>query len=367
MMKAPALLFFLFCCISARTQDRRLPVHDTLAHHAEKNKLILPIVIRSLETNWGFGGVTAVFFKGQQPEDTTTRTSDLSLLALYTLKKQLILVVNSTVFFPHENNILRFQASYSYYPDHFWGLGNSTAENANEGFSQEQFFINPQYLKRINKKFYLGISYEFQVTGKIDYIPGGVFDKENIAGRYGGKTSGIGPLVTWDTRNSAYSPTHGTFAEMQYIFFENATASDFHFRLFNIDLRHFISVTDKSVLALQAISGIGAGNVPFRKLEELGGSDMMRGYYGGRYTDQCLVAGQAEFRQFLLWRIGVVGFASMGEVAHAIDGFSTAGFHYAWGGGLRLLLSKNEKLNLRIDYGIGSHSTALNLQIREAF
>jgi len=68
-------------------------------------------------------------------------------------------------------------------------------------------------------------------------------------------------------------------------------------------------------------------------MEELGGADMMRGLYGGRFTDKCLMAYQAEYRRFLFWRIGMVGFASMGEVASTPGRFELDSFHYAYGGG----------------------------------
>lgn len=332
-----------------------------------KSFLAFPIVLRSLETGWGFGGGSAVFVKHNKKADTAVRTSDISFLGLYTLKKQLIFVVNSTIYFPHENKILRFQTSYSYYPDHFWGLGNHSLYSAEEGFTQKQFFFNPQILKRVHKKLYLGGSYEFQHTTIVIYKPNGIFDQQNIAGRFGGNSSGIGPLISWDTRNNAYSPGKGLFAEVQYIFFGSVLGSDFKFSLFNLDYRQFFSFSKTSVLALQAIGGLGSGNVPFRKLEELGGSDMMRGYYGGRFTDRCLMAYQAEWRQFLFWRIGIVGFLSAGQVSSTVNRFAINEFHPAGGGGLRFALSKEEKLNLRIDYGIGRHSKAFNLQIREAF
>src|ERR1700754_4511761 len=165
-----------------------------------KNLLAFPFAVRSLETDWGFGGIVARFFKAEK-KDTTIRTSDVNLLGLYTLKKQLILVLSSTIFFPKEDHIARFQASYSYYPDNFWGLGNRTARSDEEGFKQKQYFINPQFLRRIHGKFYLGLTYEFQHTGPVSYKPGGVFDRVNIIGRYGGNTSGVGPILSWDTRN----------------------------------------------------------------------------------------------------------------------------------------------------------------------
>jgi outer membrane protein assembly factor BamA len=345
-----------------------LPHKDTTKPEtAARTLLTFPFAVRSLETNWGFGAIAARFFKAGNGRDSTIRTSDINILGLYTLRKQLILVMNSTVFFQNEDQIARFQASYSYYPDDFWGLGNHTPYSAEEGFSQTQYFINPQFLQRVHDNFYLGVTYEFQHSGPITYTPGGLFDQENITGRYGGNTSGIGPILSWDTRNNAYSPDHGFFAELQYVWFPTPLGSDFKFQVFSADVRNFLYLSPKSVLALQGIAGLTFGNTPFRKLEELGGADMMRGYYGGRFTDKCLMAYQAEYRRLLFWRIGMVAFAATGEVAPVPGQFDLDGLHFTYGGGLRFMLSKTEKLNLRIDYGIAKHSNAFTVQLREAF
>jgi hypothetical protein len=60
-------------------------------------------------------------------------------------------------------------------------------------------------------------------------------------------------------------------------------------------------------------------------------------------------------------------FASTGEVASTPGRFEWDGFHYAYGGGLRFALSKEEKLNLRVDYGVAKHSNAFTVQLRVAF
>jgi len=359
------LLFLTFSVSLFARQREGVPV-DTIPTPPDKNLLAFPFAVRSLETNWGFGGIAARFFKAKKA-DTTIRTSDINVLGLYTLRSQLILVLSSTIFFPKEDHIARFQASYSYYPDDFWGLGNHTSFTEKEPFSQKQYFVNPQFLKRVHGNLYLGVTYEFQHTGPVTYTPGSVFDKENIAGRHGGNTSGIGPILSWDTRNNAYSPDRGAFAEIQFEYFKNVLGSDFNFRLLSIDFRKFIHLTGKEVLAFQGLGGFTFGNTPFRKLEELGGADMMRGYYGGRFTDKCLIAYQAEYRRFLFWRIGIVAFAATGEVASTPGRFELDGFHYAYGAGARFALSKEEKLNLRVDYGIAKHSNAFTVQLREAF
>jgi hypothetical protein len=343
-----------------------VPHKDTFAAPTSKNLLAFPFVVHSLETNWGFGGISARFFKPGK-RDTTIRTSDANIIGLYTLRKQLVLVLNSTIYFPREDHIVRFQASYSYYPADFWGLGDHTAYSAKEGYGQKQYFINPQFLKRVHGTMYFGVTYEFQHTGPISYTPGGVFDQEDIIGRYGGNTSGIGPILSWDTRNNAYSPDRGGFSEIQYVYFDRFLGSDFNFTVLSVDLRRFFRLSEKSVFAVQGLAGLTFGNTPFRFLEQLGGTDMMRGYYGGRYTDKCLMAYQAEYRRFLFWRIGVVAFAATGEVGSTPAAFTLSGLHYTGGGGLRFALSKEEKLNLRIDYGVAPHSNAFTVQLREAF
>src|ERR1700744_4964786 len=149
-------------------------VHTPLPDNNNKNLLAFPFVVRSLETNWGFGGIAARFFR--PGHDTSTRTSDVNVLGLYTLRSQLILVLSSTIFFPKEDHIARFQASYSYYPDDFWGIGNHTEYSDEEGFKQKQYFVNPQFLKRVYGNVYLGVTYEYQHTGPVTYPAGGVFD-----------------------------------------------------------------------------------------------------------------------------------------------------------------------------------------------
>ncbi len=353
-MRAGLLVFFLLLTTLPVFAQKitRVPVVDSVdiphAPPPANNFLSFPFAVRSIETNWGFGGIAARFFKAGK-KDSSIRTSDVNVLGLYTLRKQLILVLNSTIFFPKEDRIARFQASYSYYPDDFWGLGDHTPFTNEEGFGQKQFFINPQFLQRVRGSMYLGATYEFQHTGPVSYTPGGLLDQENISGRYGGNTSGIGPILSWDTRNNAYSPDHGFFAELQYVWFPSFLGSDFKFQFFSADVRKYIALSPKSVLALQGILDLTMGNTPFRKLQELGGTDMMRGYYGGRFTDKCLTAYQAEYRRLLFWRIGMVAFTAIGEVAHTPGQFELDGLHYTYGGGLRFMLSKEEKLNLRLD------------------
>ena len=87
-----------------------------------RNTLILPLIARSIETDWSIGVAGSFTFRFNR-QDTITRTSNTQVLALYSLRKQFIAAINGTTYFPGERYILNHQLSYSYFPDKFWGLG----------------------------------------------------------------------------------------------------------------------------------------------------------------------------------------------------------------------------------------------------
>jgi outer membrane protein assembly factor BamA len=339
---------------------------DTLSKGEYSRFLAFPFLLRSPETDWGFGAAGAYFFKAKKGQEDL-RTSDINLLGLYTLREQIVIVLGSTVYFPEENQIFRFHSSYSTYPDKFWGLGNESPDEAKEDYSLKQFFINPQLILRVFKKMYIGASFEMQRITDFEYISGGVFDEQDITGNEEGLSSGAGVLFTWDTRNNAFSPSKGSFVELNVSHFSESIGSDYKFTSMILDTRKFFSTGRKSVVGLQAYTKLNNGETPVRYLSMLGGTEIMRGYYKGRYTDQNLFALQAEYRQYLFWRLGVAGFVSAGQVSQQVNDFGMNDFHYAAGGGLRIMLKEKEKLNLRIDFGFGENSNGLYVILKEAF
>ena len=352
------LIFFQNYCYAS--------IDDTLPEGIASRILAFPFILRSPETSWGFGGVGAFFFKAKKNEDKL-RTSDINLLALYTLRDQTVIVLGATIFFSGEKEIFRFQGSFSNYPDKTWGIGNATLESAEEDYSIKQILFNPQFIIKIYKKLYLGASLEFQEVNDFTYIPGGVFDSQDIQGRNGGLTSGAGILFTWDTRNNAYSPSHGVFAEINLTKFFNKWGGNFSFSSYLIDIRKFLPAGRNRILGFQALTKVNYGKAPIRYLSMLGGTEIMRGLYKGRYTDQNMFAIQTELRQFLFWRLGVAGFVAAGQVSKHVDNFGLNDFHYAYGMGLRLVLQEKEKLNLRVDFGFSEKNAGVYVILKEAF
>jgi len=355
-----AILTSCNCFASGFTDD------DTLLKKSPGKYLIFPFFLKSPETNWGFGAASAYFFKPEKKEPDI-RTSDVNLIALYTMRSQLVIVLGSTVFFSKEKTILRFEGSYSYYPDKCWGLGNSTLPEDAENYTIRQTYFNPQLLRKFFRHWYAGFTYEIQHIGSFIYQANGVFDQQSIIGRYGGNTSGVGLLLTWDTRNNAYSPSKGFFFEMSSKFFDRDIGSDFNFSKLALDFRNFVLLPGKQVLAMQLVINENSGSIPIRHLGMIGGSEIMRGYYRGRFMDKDMIAMQAEYRQHVYWRLGFTCFGGLGEVAPHTSDFRWNAVRYAYGAGVRLMVSESEKLNLRVDFGHGENSNGLYVILKEAF
>ena len=330
--------------------------------------LPLPIVARSIETNWAFGAALSGTFHLNSTKGIHTRTSNLQALALYSLRKQFVAAINGSIYFPGERFILNQRISYSYYPDKFWGLGKNTPNSNKEDYNSKQFYIylHPQVLIKTN--FFLGLLYEFQNVWDINYVAGGLFDQQNVLGRKGYHVSGLGLSLTYDSRNNAFAPDRGAMLQFYFNHFDPIFASDYRYTNYVVDLRKFMRTYGQQVLALRAYGFFNAGEVPLRSLAAFGGSSLMRGFYEGRWRDYNQVVLQAEYRIPLIWRFGLVAFGGLGNVEHDLANFDFTYLKYSFGGGLRFALSKSERLNLRLDYGFGGHDeNGFYFQLGEAF
>lgn len=332
-----------------------------------RHVLVLPIIARSIETGWSFGVASASTFH-LKSRDTATRTSNAQALALYTTRKQFVVALNGSIYFPGERFIVNEQLSYSSFPDNFWGLGKHAPDSSKESYKFQQYYIylHPQY--KIGRNLFLGVVYEYQRVFNTQYLKGGLFDRQNVLGRNGYQVSGLGLSFTYDTRNNAFSPDRGVMLQFYFDHFAPLFGSDYQYTNYVLDLRRFIRVYKEQVLALQVFGSFNGGEVPLRSLAYLGGANSMRGYYAGRYRDKNAAVVQAEYRVPLFWRIGAVGFGDIGNVGPELKDINFQHFKYSYGGGLRVALNQKEKLNLRLDYGLAKgRSQGFYLQIGEAF
>jgi hypothetical protein len=134
-----------------------------------------------------------------------------------------------------------------------------------------------------------------------------------------------------------------------------------------LDYRHFFHLTGDHVIAARFYGETQGGLVPYYHLAMLGGDELLRGYYLGRWRDKNLAAIEAEYRFPLIWRFGGVVFGGLGEIARRVTDLGSEPVRWAVGGGLRFSLNSDEHLNLRLDAGFGPGTYGFYFTAKEAF
>jgi outer membrane protein assembly factor BamA len=218
----------------------------------------------------------------------------------------------------------------------------------------------------VGNRVFLWLSYRFTADG-IDLKEGGTPSGETVPGSEGGNLSGIGLSLFWDMRDSPLFPRAGHALRIASFAYGELLGSEYTFSVLTVDARKYLPLFRSQALAFQLYGGFSGGNPPFYEMPRLGGANLLRGYYEGRFRDRQLFALQAEYRVPLIWRVGAAVFAGTGAVANTISGFEFRELKYSYGFGFRLGLGNKSKVPLRLDFGFGEDSKGVYLTLFEAF
>jgi outer membrane protein assembly factor BamA len=332
------------------------------------NFLILPAVFRTPETGWAYGGSSSFTFKTSHRNDTLTRTSSVTTFAVFTERGQNIQAVDANIFFPQEKYILYFDASHSFFPENFWGIGPNTKDEWSERYEPNQFNIALHFKKQLFERVFAGLIYDYQNVFSIKYIDKGIFDTTEFLGKKPYSISGAGLSASYDTRNKAFWPTKGILVNAIVNRYNEGIGSDYDFTKFTIDIRFFQKLFLKHVLALQFYNYSTFGESPMKNLARFGGADNIRGFYQGRLRDSNMSTFIAEYRAPIYWRISLVAFGGIGNVYSDKNPLFKNDLRYSFGGGIRLMMLKKDNLNIRIDYGYYSkYNSGFYFTLGESF
>lgn len=332
------------------------------------NFLVLPALFRTPETGWAYGAAGQATFKTTHRNDTTTRTSFVSVFGVWTERGQNIQATDAVIYFPKEKYILYFDAGHSYFPENFWGIGPKTKDEWHERYVSDQFTSSLHIKKKLYKGLFAGLLYDYQNVFKLKYNVGGVFDTTVFLGKSPYQTSGAGFSVSYDTRNKAFWPTKGFYINSIFTDYDKAIGSNYNFYKWTVDLRLFQKLFLKHILAIQFYNYSTFGDSPMKNLARLGGSDNLRGFYQGRLRDANMASCVAEYRAPIYWRFSLVAFGGIGNVYSSKDPLLNNEFRYSFGSGVRLSLLQKDNLNIRIDYGYYSkYNSGFYFTLGESF
>lgn len=318
----------------------------------EASTLAIPVAFFQPETSFAFGGLMVNLLRFGQ-NDSSVRTSNVKTALIYTLRNQFVFSSDHTLFLNQEKIMLRGNVAFLRFPDTFYGIGNQTLKKDAEIFSSNAFNFTTRAFYQVAPSVFAGFMYNYLNMYNIRGEVGRTIESGELRGSKGLINSGGGLVTVLDTRDNVLNAYKGTYAEFTLRFYTPAIGSTYRFNQFDFDLRHYVSLAPRHLLALHGVAEFRTGDVPFQNLALLGGDRIMRGYFRGRFRDNKLLAAQAEYRwQALRW-LGFTGFVGAGEVQEDFRHFSIGQLKPSWGGGVRVMIDQKERLNLRIDYGRG--------------
>ncbi|PWL27105.1 MAG: hypothetical protein DCO96_12255 [Fluviicola sp. XM-24bin1] len=318
-------------------------VQDTL--QTRKFKVLpVPAFGFSPETSYYIGAVSLFTY---DRNDQKTRASNAKVEFNYTWNRQIILESQINHFFKEEKWFLSNEVHYSKYPDRYYGIGAATADSNEVLFQSNRFKFDVELSRKIKPQMFIGGGFRYFNYNNIGILSGPSNLYDELTNR-----QNIELKVDFfkDSRNRLLTPTEGEYYKVT-IGYSYTDGSYIHM-LF--DARKYYSLGKKKnhVVAARILQTSVLGNAPFYDLAILGGDFISRGYFYGRFRDKHLSTLQLEYRTPYLWRLGLSLFGG-NSLVYGSSAWSQQAIKPNAGIGLRFLVDKKDRTNLRFDYAIG--------------
>lgn len=322
-----------------------------------KKPSLMPLPVFSYAQETGAEvGLMGLYSFYTDKEYEAIRNSSISIQGTYTQKHQSTFKARSDIWTKRNLYHLHSEIRYANFPAYYYGIGDHTLQEDKQLLNEKTAKVSFSGERQWIQHYYAGLRLGYQYFKYSSNSTNGIYTSQPPYGRTGGNLAYIGLSQTFDNRNTNTYTTHGQYLHTSVDWAPNLFGKDnYRGAIINVDYRAFHSFTDKLVLGIQAQSqNMTSQQVPFYAMSMLGGDELMRGYYRGRYRDRNLLAGQAELRYRIIPRFGVVAFAGTGTV-YGEEALALTNFKPNYGGGLRYFFDLARKLSVRIDYGVGEH------------
>ena len=325
----------------------------------------------SFSPDFGFlvGGSALMTFR-MNPKDTTMRRSVLPFAMAFIFKGGLNIMVKPQLFFKNDKFRIFGQFSYKNTQENFYGVGYSTNKHYERSDSTSQYRysgiqINPWFLFRIKETdWFIGPQIDLNYD-KISNPAKHLVEQEdykNAGGTENGYenfSSGLGFLITYDTRDIPANPYKGLYFDIRGLLYQKWLGSDTDFYRFELDYRQYKSLGERKVLAWTVqTKNVFGKNIPLNKYVLCGTPFDLGGYYMGQYRVKSSHIALVEYRQMfntdrsnwlkrIIHHLGFVawgGAGFMGPNPGKIEGVLP-------NAGLGLRIEVQPRMNVRLDFG----------------
>lgn len=310
----------------------------------------------------GIGGMATALYRTDRT-DSLMSPSDVTLAGNMSIGGFYAIAVRGRNNFRGDKTSVVYNAAFMHKTLDFWGISfKGCSRNPVTEYVKQLVNIECEYVYKPLPNLYVGglLNVLLATASNADslYLEG-QSPRCNVAG--------VGVTVAYDSRDFRLNPKRGVYAYLRGVAYPGALASGGRSvyslgAVFDAYLRGWRG----SVIAIDLYGELNSSDSPWAMREELGsGGARMRGYYSGRYVDNCQVASQVELRQHIRGRVGCVAWAGCGTVFSSPRSLADSKLLSNYGLGLRVEFKHN--VNIRVDYGFGKQTSGLVFQVAEAF
>jgi hypothetical protein len=348
-------------------------LNHVLNNHEEPSKpqfMAYPTLAYAPETSWEFGISSLYVFHAKR--DTTNRLSEVSAFTFFTLEKQYGVILDNALYSNDNKWFVLGHSKFQSYPLLYFGIGPESGEHHIAQVNAVTIQARQRVLRKVYKNLYVGAEFDFQRLSNVEFVPSSTHPIHLPHGHTGYANLEIGMGLVYDNRHNVLNVRHGIYSEVAFLHSDKSWGSDFNMSTVFVDQRLYVPVMKRNVLALQAVGQFNSGTVPFNQLALMGGEQIMRGYYLGRYRDNNLIAAQAEFRMLPLpykftKRWGLAAFIAAGTVFPEWNHVKFDHVVLAGGGGVRFLIFQKKDIFTRVDVAFTREGPGFYIFVGEAF
>ena len=332
------------------------------------------------------GGSALMTFR-MNPSDTTQQRSVVPMAIALMFEGGLNLFTKPQLFFKGDRFRIFGVFAYKNTLENFYGIGYSTNKDYPRGEDTSEYRysgvqVNPWFLFRLGKSnFFAGPQIDFNYD-KITKPAAGMIEQPSYIAAggtdhgYSNLSSGLGFLLTYDTRDVPANAYRGTYLDFRGMMYNKAFGSDNNFYRLEIDYRQYKTLGKRKVLAWTVQTKNVFGNVPLTKYALSGTPFDLRGYYMGKYRDKSMAYGIVEYRHMFgspakyksgnFWaKCGFVAWVGTGTIGETP--FDWNKWKLNFGAGLRFQMQPGKNFRLDIGKEPGQPGMQVYMNMTEAF
>jgi hypothetical protein len=330
--------------------------------------LLAPIPFKNTQVGWGLALMLGAIHRFEP--DTTLKPSTGAVGGFYTENESWGVMAMEMARFAGDAWRARGVLSHMDVRYDFYGVGeNAGQEGRAIGVEQEMDFGFGSVLRRVSPGLYAGASILWMETAVELRDTTGLALRPEDEDLPRTQLFAPGLQAELDTRDDDYWPAKGSLAKLKVYLFTDALGGSREFQRYVASWSWYTTVRDaQSVLATNVNAASTAGDAPFYALPSVGtGRDGLRGYTQGRYRDRVMTTAQAELRRRLSGRFGATLFGGFARVAPSAGELFDTEALPAGGLGVRYQLTRQYRMNMRLDYAWGRDGGLLYFAVAEAF